>query len=140
MNLRHLVVASLAVAALCGGGAFAQSTGTTVQPLGDPVKEDCSEDLAGLMGHLSYLETKLDLTEQQRPLWTAWRDAVVAGQREDQAECLRDTAAGDPNIVDRMDDTAKDLAAKAAHIRAAQAPLVAFYGALTPAQKALLDQ
>ncbi|HKO07072.1 MAG TPA: Spy/CpxP family protein refolding chaperone [Alphaproteobacteria bacterium] len=146
MNLRKIAFVSLAALSLGGAVALAQ---TTPPPAGGPPHhheisraEMCTMHQAHMAGHLAYLEVRLNLTAEQKPLWTKWRDALAPGMEKAHAMCME--RAGKPeapeSIVERAAHLQQMLAARAASLAAAQPALTAFYNALTPDQKAILDR
>jgi len=142
--LRRIVIAGAMVAGLGFSAAFAQSPSQsdTVQPVGDWHKAMCVDHNARVVGHLAFLEVKLELTDAQRPLWDKWSTAVRGGIDKERAACLKETAEPDdtPTIVERTAQFQEFLATKAESIKAAQPALEALYQALTPEQKAILNE
>ncbi len=146
MNLRKIAFVSLAALSLGGAVALAQST---PPPAGGPPHhhqispaEMCTEHQAHMAGHLAYLEVRLNLTAEQKPLWTKWRDALAPGMEKAHALCMERAAKPEApqSIVERAAEAQQMLAARAATLAAAQPALTAFYNALTPDQKAILDR
>ena len=149
--VRDIIVISALIVGIAGPRALAQTqtteqtvepVGDTVQPAGDWGKEMCMEPNALVVGHLAYMEIKLELTAAQRPLWDKWRQAVLAGAKKERAVCLQDVASanGNPTIVERSARSARALAAQSESLKAAQPALEALYEALTPEQKVVLDR
>ena len=98
---------------------------------------DCSERAARLAGRLAYLEVKLDLTAEQRPLWDKWRQAALDGATKVRAVCMeKPTAAGSrPTVVERTAHFQKMLATMAAALDEAQPALAAVYQSLNDEQR-----
>jgi hypothetical protein len=142
--LRRIVIASAIVAGLGLSAALAQSSGQsdTVQPAGDWRKAMCVDPSARVVGRLAFLEVKLELSDAQRPLWDKWNTAVRSGIDKERTACLKDVAEPDdtPTIVERTAHFQEFLAAKAESLKAAQPALEALYQALTPEQKAILNE
>jgi LTXXQ motif family protein len=107
---------------------------------GNP-QERCIDRLARRAAHRAYVETKLDLTAAQRPLWD--RVETVAQQEEQQQRrlcaTLPTTRSTTTTVVERMDRMQQFLAARLAGLRAAEPAVSALYQALTPAQRTILD-
>ena len=104
-------------------------------------KKVCGEIYAHKAAHLAYLEAKLDLTEQQRPVWTKWKQALLDAATKHRAACLDATPKGDaePTALEREALIEKMLTAKLQTLQATRPALVALYEALTPEQKAVFD-
>jgi Spy/CpxP family protein refolding chaperone len=101
----------------------------------------CAERFADRAGRLAYLEAKLALTEQQRPLFNQWRQSVLDGAGKERAACQALTVSENapPTIVQREDHLEKMLAAKLQDMQSSRPALQALYDALTPTQRAVLD-
>jgi len=142
--LRSIAIAATMIVAIATPSAVAQTqtTGETVEPADDWGKDMCMEPNALVVGHLAYMELKLELTSAQRPLWDQWRQIVVAGAQKERTACLQDVAAASepPTIVERSARIAQVLAAESESLKAAQPGLEALYQALTPEQRAVLDR
>jgi hypothetical protein len=105
---------------------------------GNP-QERCIDRLAWRAARRAYIETKLDLTAAQRPLWEKLE--TVARQEEQKEHGICDAMKGSaPNFVERMDRVTQLLAARLDGLRAAQPAIAALYQALTPAQRSILDR
>jgi hypothetical protein len=105
-------------------------------------QEICTEHFARLSARIAYLEVKLGLTADQRPLWDKWRAAVADGAGKVRDACLAEAKApdGQPTIVDRLARLQVPLATQAAALQAAQPPLAALYQSLTPEQRDLVER
>lgn len=144
-----LIVTGVAVAILAGSSAFAQSdpppANPTLAPSAPGEHRDwhrgiCVERFARLAGRLAYLEAKLELTAEQRPLWDNWRGTVSAGATNQRDLCQQFIAQPEhPTIVERQARFGQIAAARAQTLQTAQPALEALYQALSPAQKAVLD-
>jgi hypothetical protein len=97
----------------------------------------CTEHFARLSARLAYLEVKLDLTAEQRPLWDKWRAAAADGAGKVRQACLDSVPATDakPTIVDRLAHLQARLSTAAAALQTAQPSLAALYQSLTPEQR-----
>lgn len=153
--MRLAVIAILIAIALAAGaqGALAQPSpneGTTPQWQGHREhhrwaghhRHACSEQAARLSGRLAYLEVKLDLTADQRPLWDKWRQAVIDGATKVRAVCMErpPTADSRPTVVDRAAHLQKLLATKASAMEAAQPALAAVYQSLNEEQRNIFER
>jgi len=153
MTLRRIALVSIAALSLGAAVAFAQ---TAAPPSGTPAAagnphrmmhhvsraDMCMEHYARRAAHVAYLETRLNLTAQQKPLWAKWREALAPGAEKLHAMCMSHAAKPEahPTIVERAAFFQEIMATKAASLEAAQPALAALYASLTPAQKAILDR
>lgn len=102
----------------------------------------CSERAARLSGRLAYLEVKLDLTADQRPLWDKWRQAAIDGAIKVRDVCMErpPTADSRPTVVDRAAHLQKLLATEASAMEAAQPALAAVYQSLNEEQRDIFER
>jgi LTXXQ motif family protein len=105
---------------------------------GDP-QEWCIDRLAWRAARLAYIETKLDLTATQRPLWDKVADAARTEQQKERQVCASLKRNAAPTIIERLDLMQQFLAVRLDGLRTAQPTVTALYQALTPAQRAILD-
>jgi hypothetical protein len=150
-TFRNIAMISTVIFGIVASCDFAQpqTAGEIVFPIGNPVRPPgnsskvmCTEPNALVVGRLAYIETKLELTPAQRPFWEKWRQIVIEGANKERTACLQDvaTANGNPTIVERLAHYAQTLSDEVENLKAAQPELEALYQALTPEQKAILDQ
>jgi hypothetical protein len=104
---------------------------------GDP-QARCIDRLAWRAARRAYVETKLDLTAAQRPLWDKVESAAQAEEAKERQLCAA-LKGGAPTFVERMDRLQQFLSARLDGLRAAQPAIAALYEALTPAQRAIID-
>jgi hypothetical protein len=104
---------------------------------GDPHAR-CIDRLAWRAARRAYVETKLDLSAAQRPLWDKVESAAQAEEAKERQLCaaLKGPAA---TFVERMNRMEQFLSARLDGLRAAQPAIAALYEALTPAQRAIID-
>jgi Spy/CpxP family protein refolding chaperone len=104
-------------------------------------KAMCGDHYAHQVGRLAYLEAKLELTDQQRPLFAKWRQALLDGAAKHKAACLESGPKGDakPTALDREAHLEKMLSAALQTLQASRPALQALYDSLTPAQRAVMD-
>ncbi len=151
MNLRNIALVSFAALSLGGAAALAQSSPPAgAPPAGAPPHhhhqmsraEMCTVHQAHIAGHMAFLEVRLNLTAEQKALWTKWREALAPGMEKAHAMCMERAAKPEAprSIVERAAEAQQMLAARAASLAAAQPALTAFYNALKPEQKAILDR
>ena len=90
-------------------------------------------------GQLAFLETKLQITGSQQPLFARWKDISMdiakrrEGNCESRVERLR--AGQRPDMMERLDREEDRLKTRLADIQAERPALSALYAALDPAQK-----
>jgi hypothetical protein len=140
-------IALLAASSLfCANLALAQQAPATAHehPHADMMamhKAMCGEHQATQAAHLAYLESKLQLTDAQKPLFAAWRQIVLDNAGKEQAACLGAMPKADskPTILDREAHAEILLGAKLQSLRASKGALQALYESLTPAQRQVLD-
>jgi len=102
----------------------------------------CSEMYARQSARMAYLEAKLDLTPQQRPLFDKWRQSAIDSAAGERTLCQSVTVKNDapPTIVERHEHMEKMLEAKVKAMQASTPALKALYDSLTPAQRTTLDR
>ncbi len=152
MTLRRIALVSIAALSLGAAVAFAQSAAPGASPPPAAAHphpmhhishaDMCMERLAHRAGHFAYLEARLNLTVEQKPLWAKWQEALAPGAEKLHAMCMAHAAKPDmhPTIVQRAAFFQEMLATKAASLQAAQPALTALYNSLTAPQKAILDR
>ncbi len=107
---------------------------------GDP-QERCIDRLAWRAARRAYVETKLDLTAAQRPLWDKVESVAQTEEQKERQLCasLLPKTATASTVVDRMARMQQFLSARLDGLTAAKPAVEALYQALTPAQRAILD-
>jgi LTXXQ motif family protein len=104
-------------------------------------KQRCTEHYAIKAAHLAYLEAKLELTDQQRDLWTKWRQTKLDAATQHRTRCLEPrTEKKRPTVVEREERMEKFLSTKLQLLQAERPALLALYNALTPEQKIIFDE
>ena len=101
----------------------------------------CSDRYARTVGTLAYLETKLALTDKQKPLFDRWQRVKLSAARAHSDECgtmmPRDM---DASIIDRMKMHEKKMKARLADLQAELPSLEALVASLTDEQKHALER
>ncbi len=105
---------------------------------GDP-QERCVDRLARRAARRAYVEVKLDLTAEQRPLWDNVQNAAKSEEQKERQLCDALKPGGSSTLLDRMDRTQQFLSARLDGLQAAKPAVQALYQALTPEQQAVLD-
>ena len=159
---RKELLAVLAATLLCATSALAQSPGAGatdyaqasappghqwhrhLAEMRDPAtfaKDRCVERFARSAGRLAYLEAKLDLTPEEKPLWDKWAQAMTSGSAAERQACLASVpATGTPvTVLDRDARIESLLSARLDTLKTARPALEALYHALTPDQRLAFD-
>jgi hypothetical protein len=105
---------------------------------GDP-QQRCIDRLAWRAAHRAYLETELDLTAEQRPLWDKLQSIAQGEQQKERRWCQQLKPGEQSTALDRMDRAQQFLSAKLDAVQSAKPALRALYQALTPEQRAIMD-
>jgi hypothetical protein len=123
--------------------------------IAERMKQMCQDQVARETGRLAYLETRLDLTASEQPLFQRWKDAVLGvarrhvdqcNQQITQRQAERQSSQGQtaplpqdrpapPNLTDQMAREEDRLKRRLADIQAERPALDAFTNALSPTQK-----
>lgn len=106
--------------------------------MGDP-QERCINRLAWRAARRAYVETKLDLTAAQRPLWDKVQSAAQTEEQKERQLCNALKAGTPGNLLDRMDRMQQYLSARLEGLEAAKPALQSLYQALTPEQRTIID-
>ena len=104
-------------------------------------QERCADRYAHNVGMIAYLETRLALTDAQRPAFEAWKSVVLASAKSREANCAAHMPDADqpPTILDREAREEMMLRARLATLDAELPALKALYQGLSPEQKAAFD-
>lgn len=104
-------------------------------------REWCAERIARQAGRMGYLESRLGLTAEQKPLWDRYQAAVRDGREKERQLCA--------NAPERLDTTTalerdarmqKFLSTRLATMQATRPALEALYQALNTEQRTVLDR
>ena len=105
------------------------------------LRDRCNSLYARAVGRMAYLETRLNLTESQQSLFTAWRAVRLDTAKRRADDCAQRSAnMGAANLtpVDRMARMDDLLKKRAADLDAERPVFAALYGALSPDQRKAL--
>ena len=90
-------------------------------------------------GQLAFLETKLQLTAGQQPLFARWKDISMDIAKRHEGDCdsrvERQRAGQRHDVMERLDREEDRLKTRLTDIQAERPALGALYAALDPAQK-----
>jgi LTXXQ motif family protein len=106
---------------------------------GDP-QERCVDRLARRAARRAYVEAKLNLTAEQRPLWDKVQSAAKADEQRERQLCASLKPGAEPTILERMDRMQQFLATRLEALQSAKPAVQALYQALTPEQQAILNR
>jgi len=104
----------------------------------DP-QERCVERLAWRAARRAYVEAKLNLTAEQRPLWDKVQSAAQAEEQKERQLCASRKPETDQTLLDRLDRMQQFLSTRLEGLQSAKPSVQALYQALTPEQRATLD-
>jgi len=137
------IAALLAIPFLCSSLAFGQSaTEFEGKDPGAWHQRFCIERYARNAAHLAYLEAKLNLTDQQKPAWTKWRQTKIDAAEKRRSACLQNdwSKREQETALDREARVEKWLTARLQDLQVSRPALQALYDALSPEQKVVFDQ
>ena len=137
-------IASLAVIPFLYAGIASAQMPAAEHQHGDMAahhKEMCGNLTAHHAARLAFVESKLELTEAQKPLFNKWRQVILDNAAKAKTACLAMTPKADTpvTIVDRQSHAEMMLAAKLDAMKSSHAALQALYDSLTPDQRKVLD-
>ena len=107
---------------------------------GQDPQERCMDRLARHAARLAYVETKLNLTTQQQPLWDKVHSAAQTEEQKERQLCTSLKPGTESTMLDRMDRMQQFLSARIEGLQAAKPAVQALYQALTPEQQAVLNR
>lgn len=106
---------------------------------GDP-QQRCIDRLAHRAARRAYVETKLDLTAEQRPLWDKLQTIAQGEVQKERQLCEQLKPGVSTTVLDRMNRAQELLSARLDALQSAKPALQALYQALTPEQRAIMDR
>ena len=106
-----------------------------------PPRQRCEERLARRAGRIAYMEAKLNLTPEQKPLADKLQGLQQAAADKERQLCASLAAAvgGQETILDKVNRREQFLSARLQGMQQTRPALEQFYQALTPEQKAIID-
>ncbi len=99
----------------------------------------CIDRLARRAARRAYVETELNLTAAQRPLWDKLQTIAQNEQQKERALCNQLKPGEQLTMLDRMNRAQQFLSARLDALQAAKPAVAALYQALTPEQRAIFD-
>jgi LTXXQ motif family protein len=108
-----------------------------------PPRQRCEERIARRAGVIAYTVTKLNLTAEQKPLWDRLNGIVQGATDRERQLCASLPSVeqrGQETILDRVNRREQFLSARLQALQQAKPALEALYQALSPDQKATINQ
>lgn len=105
------------------------------------MKQMCQDHYARQVGRMAYLETRLNLSQTEQPLFARWKDVKLGIAKRRSTDCGQRPAHQDHarrSPVEGMSREEDMLKKRLADLDAERPVLAALYGALTPAQREML--
>jgi hypothetical protein len=152
MSLRKILIGACVSGALFTVGAATQVLAAdrpqrSMAGNFDPAawhKQMCTDRYARNVGRVAYIEAKLSLTDNQRPLFDGWKQSVLGPAKSRESECLaRQPHMGghaDRSVIERQAWMQQRLQHRLADLTAEQPSLKALYDSLSPEQKQVFDR
>lgn len=111
--------------------------------VGRSPRERCEERLAWRAGVIAYTVTKLNLSAEQKPLWDKLNGIAQGATDRERQLCASLPSVeqrGQETILDRVNRREQFLSARLQALQQAKPALEALYQALSPDQKATINQ
>jgi LTXXQ motif family protein len=102
-------------------------------------QQRCIDRLAWRAAHRAYLETELNLTAQQQPLWDKLQGIAQSEQQRERQLCSQIKPPQEMTALDRLDRAQQFLSARLDALNAAKPAVQALYQSLSPEQRAIFD-
>lgn len=154
----HMILLSLGLAAALGTGGCALAQPADAQTGARPIHVDPmvhldlgelrAEHQARLEGRLAFVKARLQITEMQTPLWSAYAETMRATMRARQETApgadirfgRRGSRAGRPTLPQRLDLRQRMLDVQAERLAAMEQTLLPLYAALSDEQKEIAER
>ena len=154
----RMILLSLGLAAALGTGGCALAQPADAQTGARPIRVDPivyldpdelrAEHQARLEGHLAFVKARLQITEMQTPLWSAYaetmRDTMRARQEAAPGANIRFGRRGGrverPKLPERLDLRQRMLDVQAERVAAVEQTLRPLYAALSDEQKEIAER
>jgi hypothetical protein len=102
-------------------------------------QQRCVDRLAWRAARRAYVETELDLTPAQRPLWDKLQSIAQSEQQKERQLCNQVKPDSELTMLDRMDRAQQFLSARLGALQTVRPAVEALYQALTPEQRTTFD-
>ena len=120
-------------------GGMMMRRGMWRQAMGSNPQQKCIDRLAWRAARLAYVEAKLDLTPEQRPLWDKVQAVAQSAEQKERQLCGQLTPSPEATVLERIDRAQQFLSARLEALQAAKPAVQALYQALTPEQREVFD-
>ncbi len=161
---KKIFVPIFASVLLCGAAALAQDQPPPQQPaagqsqqarpfrgrqanpqqMATRMKQMCADRYAHAVGNMSYLETRMSLSAQQKPAFDHWKDMMLAQAKSRADKCAAFTppaqGAKRPSLTDRLKQRETRLQMRLDNLKAQMPALQALTATLTDDQTRVLDR
>lgn len=104
----------------------------------DP-QQHCIDRLAWRAARRAYVETELNLTPEQRPLWDKVQSIAQSEQQHERQLCAQLKPPSEMTVLGRMDQAQQFLSARLDALQAAKPAVQALYQSLSPEQREIFD-
>jgi hypothetical protein len=102
-------------------------------------QQRCIDRLAWRAARRAYVETELNLTPEQRPLWDKLQSIAQGEQQKERQLCNQLKPESELTMLDRLDRAQQFLSARLDALQTAKPAVQTLYQALTPEQKEIFD-
>ncbi len=102
-------------------------------------QQRCIDRLARRAAVRAYLETELNLTQEQRPLWDRLQSIAQGEQQRERQLCNQAKPQEELTMLDRLDRMQQFLSSRLDAIQAAKPAVQALYQSLSPEQREIFD-
>jgi hypothetical protein len=102
-------------------------------------QQRCIDRLAWRAARRAYVETELNLTAEQRPLWDRLQNIAQGEQQKERQLCNQVKPDTELTMLDRMDRAQQFLSARLDALQTAKPAVQALYQSLSPEQKEIFD-
>lgn len=102
------------------------------------MKQRCDDRYARQVGRMAYLETRLELTPAEQPLFARWKEVKLGIAKRHEDECAKHVGRQDrarPSPVEHMGREEERLKRRVANLDAERPVFSELYNALTPEQR-----
>ena len=102
-------------------------------------EQRCIDRLARRAAHRAYVETELNLTSEQRPLWDRLQNIAQGEQQRERQLCEQLKPGEELTTLQRLDRAQQFLSARLDALQSAKPAVQALYQSLSPEQREIFD-
>jgi hypothetical protein len=124
--------------AMRGGEMMRREVWRRAAMRGNP-QQRCIDRLAWRAARQAYVETELNLTSEQRPLWDKLQGIAQSEQQRERPLCNQLKSPEEMTMLDRLDRAQAFLSARLDALNAAKPAVQELYQSLTPEQREIFD-